>query len=113
MIDILNKMVAILKFMLMNATSHTRVGICLPHTVVGERSSVIGNASHDIYKKNAEMDWTVSPGPKIEKIDRFRKDLVEISPYTSRHRASSLEDVPSYMSPTKSAKAKVRVRGPV
>ncbi|CAA2991447.1 Hypothetical predicted protein [Olea europaea subsp. europaea] len=83
------------------------------HMVVGERSYVIGTASHDIYKKNAEMDWAVSPGPKIEKIDLFRKDLVERSPYTSRHHASSLEDVPSYMSPTKSAKAKVRVRGPV
>ncbi|CAI9762490.1 unnamed protein product [Fraxinus pennsylvanica] len=83
------------------------------HVVVGESFYISGTTSHDVYEKNAELDWAMSPGPKTEKIDRFRKDRIELSPYTSRHHASSLDDIPSYMTPTKSAKAKVRGGGPV
>ncbi|KAG6412625.1 hypothetical protein SASPL_125308 [Salvia splendens] len=62
-------------------------------------------ARDDISEKTVEMDLVMG---------RLSGDCIESSPYTrtqARTRGGCMVDVPSYMAPTQSAKAKVRTQG--
>lgn len=63
-----------------------------------------------ISEKTVEMDLVMPLGSDNIDMGRLSGDYVESSPYTSRHPRRI--DLPSYMAPTQSAKAKVRTQGP-
>lgn len=70
------------------------------------------NTTDDMSEKTVEMDLVMALGSEND-MGRLSGDYVESSPYTSRQpRRTGLADVPSYMAPTQSAKAKVRPQGP-
>lgn len=61
----------------------------------------------DMSEKTVEMDVVTPPGKS-----NINMGLLETTPYTSQQeRQSSSNNVPSYMAPTQSAKAKVRGQG--
>ncbi|KAL0304418.1 UNVERIFIED_CONTAM: protein IQ-DOMAIN 1 [Sesamum radiatum] len=65
-------------------------------------------------EKTVEMDLIMPLDSENVNMGRLSGDYIESSPYTSRQaRRSGLDDAPSYMAPTQSAKAKVRIQGPV
>ncbi|KAH6804112.1 IQ-domain 21 [Perilla frutescens var. frutescens] len=71
------------------------------------------NTADDMSEKTVEMDLVMPLGSE-DLMGRLSGDYVESSPYTSRQpRRSGLVDIPSYMAPTQSAKAKIRVQGPI
>ncbi|PIN27120.1 hypothetical protein CDL12_00119 [Handroanthus impetiginosus] len=64
----------------------------------------------DMSEKTVEMDL----GSENYNVGRLNGDYIESSPYRSRPSGGlGSDDTPSYMAPTKSAKAKVRVQGPI
>ncbi|KAL6508309.1 hypothetical protein OROHE_021851 [Orobanche hederae] len=65
--------------------------------------------------KTIEMDIVMPLGSKDVNIGRRSGDYFESRPFnTSRQiRRLCLDDIPSYMAPTQSAKAKVRGQGPI
>ncbi|XP_019194953.1 PREDICTED: protein IQ-DOMAIN 1-like [Ipomoea nil] len=69
----------------------------------------------DVSEKTVEMDFASSIPPENINSGRHSVNQSEASPFTSRgHRRqsqTSFDGVPSYMAPTKSAKAKVRSHG--
>ncbi|KAL3846180.1 hypothetical protein ACJIZ3_003583 [Penstemon smallii] len=68
----------------------------------------------DMSEKTVEMDLVMPLGSEKFNMGGFSGDPIESSPYNSRHpRRLGLDDMPSYMAPTKSAKAKVRSQGPI
>ncbi|KAK6155576.1 hypothetical protein DH2020_009824 [Rehmannia glutinosa] len=72
------------------------------------------NTVDDMSEKTVEMDLVMPLGSENVDMGRLSGDYIESSPYTSRQpRRSGLDDVPSYMAPTQSAKAKVRGQGPI
>ncbi|KAI3457999.1 hypothetical protein Pfo_014662 [Paulownia fortunei] len=72
------------------------------------------NTTDDMSEKTVEMDLVMPLGSENVNMGRLSEEYIESSPYTSRQpRLSGSDDVPSYMAPTQSAKAKVRSQGPV
>ncbi|KAL3754200.1 hypothetical protein ACJRO7_001446 [Eucalyptus globulus] len=64
----------------------------------------------DLSEKTVEMDMVAPENMNLGFLGRESSDA---SPYSTRHqRQSSSNNVPSYMAPTQSAKAKVRSQGP-
>lgn len=71
------------------------------------------NTTDGTSEKTVEMDLVMPLGPEDINMGRLSGDYIESSPYVPRQpRRSGLVDVPSYMAPTQSAKAKVRIQGP-
>ncbi|KAK4431324.1 protein IQ-DOMAIN 1 [Sesamum alatum] len=80
------------------------------HVVARENTTT----TDDMSEKTVEMDLVMPLGSENVNMGQLSGDYIESSPYTSRQpRRSGLDDVPSYMAPTQSAKAKVRIQGPV
>ncbi|XP_050387784.1 protein IQ-DOMAIN 21 isoform X3 [Argentina anserina] len=61
----------------------------------------------NISEKTVEMDPIAFPTLR----SRFKQDVSNSNPYSTRQSHPSPDNVPSYMAPTKSAKAKVRGQG--
>ncbi|KAE8077697.1 hypothetical protein FH972_016234 [Carpinus fangiana] len=59
----------------------------------------------EMSEKTVEMDTVAHTG--------LNRDSINSSPYPTKQRQPGLNNVPSYMAPTKSAKAKLRGQGPV
>lgn len=59
----------------------------------------------EMSEKTVEMDTVAHSG--------LNRDSIDSGPYPTKQRQPSLNNVPSYMAPTKSAKAKLRGQGPV
>lgn len=75
------------------------------------RSNVTLTSTDDTSEKTVEIDMTPPLGRENINPRRSSGGPIEFSPYTTRQRqSSSSEYVPSYMVPTKSAKAKVRAQ---
>lgn len=71
-----------------------------------------GTAIDDMSEKTVEIDHVTQWGPENIKLGQFRGDSIESSPYTARQpQRLSSDDVPSYMAPTQSAKARIRNQG--
>ncbi|KAL8537989.1 hypothetical protein ACS0TY_000077 [Phlomoides rotata] len=72
------------------------------------------NTVDDMSERTVEMDLVMPLGSENLNMGRLSGDYAESSPYTARpQRRSGLPDVPSYMAPTQSAKAKARSQGPI
>ncbi|GFQ06479.1 protein iq-domain 1, partial [Phtheirospermum japonicum] len=72
------------------------------------------NTTDSLSEKTVEMDLVMPLGSENISMGRLSGDYFESSPYSSQQRRrSGLDDIPSYMAPTQSAKAKVRSQGPV
>lgn len=72
--------------------------------------------TEDVSEKTVEMDIATPPGSDNLNMGRLSRDTDESIPYPYPHpnrkqRQASSENVPSYMAPTQSAKAKVRSQG--
>lgn len=68
--------------------------------------------SDDMSEKTVEMDMPVTSGSSNVNMGLLNQDLMDSDPYSSRQqRQTSINNVPSYMAPTQSAKAKVRIQG--
>lgn len=68
----------------------------------------------DMSERTVEMDLVLPMGSENLNMGRLSRDYTETSPYTARHtRRPGQADVPSYMAPTQSAKAKARTQGPI
>ncbi|XP_073311108.1 protein IQ-DOMAIN 21-like isoform X1 [Primulina huaijiensis] len=75
-----------------------------------ERGTTIDGMS----EKTVEMDYVTQLRLENVNMGRFRGGPIELSPYSARQpRRLSSDDVPSYMAPTQSAKARIRNQGPV
>ncbi|XP_004307995.1 PREDICTED: protein IQ-DOMAIN 1 isoform X1 [Fragaria vesca subsp. vesca] len=61
----------------------------------------------NISEKTVEMDSTAFPTLR----SHFKQDMANSNPYSARQNNPSPDNVPSYMTPTQSAKAKVRGQG--
>ncbi|CAA0813023.1 IQ-domain 21 [Striga hermonthica] len=71
------------------------------------------NATDSMSEKTVEMDLLIPLASEDVSMGRLSGDCIESSPYSSRKpRRLGLDDVPSYMAQTQSAKAKVRSEGP-
>ncbi|KAL2542258.1 IQ-domain 21 [Abeliophyllum distichum] len=86
------------------------------HMVAQESSYVTGTITDNMSEKTVEKDSVTQLG--FENVNmgmgRHRAGPIEQGPYTTRQpRRTGLDDIPSYMAPTKSAKAKVKNHGPV
>ncbi|KAF8042855.1 hypothetical protein BT93_A1243 [Corymbia citriodora subsp. variegata] len=67
-------------------------------------------ATDDLSEKTVEMDMVA---PENMNLGFLGRESGDTSPYSTRHqRQPSSNNVPSYMAPTQSAKAKVRGQGP-
>ncbi|XP_060203891.1 protein IQ-DOMAIN 21 [Lycium barbarum] len=83
------------------------------HVVPRDSSYVTPSTTSDMSEKTVEMDLVTGPLDS-ENINSARHtfDQAETSPYSARKQSQThLDAVPSYMAPTKSAKAKVRSQG--
>lgn len=83
------------------------------HIVPRDSSYVTPSTTSDMSEKTVEMDLITGPLDS-ETINSARHtfDQAETSPYSARKEGhSKFDNVPSYMVPTKSAKAKVRSQG--
>ncbi|XP_048326507.1 protein IQ-DOMAIN 21 isoform X2 [Ziziphus jujuba] len=70
--------------------------------------------SDDMSEKTVEMDIVAGSGSSNINMGLLNEDSMDSDPYSTRqHRQTSSNNVPSYMAPTKSAKAKVRSQGNV
>ncbi|XP_073292910.1 protein IQ-DOMAIN 21-like [Primulina huaijiensis] len=73
-----------------------------------ERGTIID----DMSEKTVEMDYVTQVGLENMNMGQFRGDSIESSPYRGRQpRRLSSDDVPSYMAPTQSVKARIRNQG--
>nr|GMD49641.1 protein IQ-DOMAIN 1 [Ipomoea batatas] len=92
-------------------SKHTAAAAAAPP----ESSRVTISTVDDVSEKTVEMDFGSSIPPENTNSGRHSVNQSEASPFTSRgHRRqsqTSFDGVPSYMAPTKSAKAKVRSHG--
>ncbi|GER34305.1 IQ-domain-containing protein [Striga asiatica] len=71
-------------------------------------------ATDSMSEKTVEMDLFITLGSEDVSMGRLSGDCIESSPHSSRKpRRSGLDDIPSYMAQTQSAKAKVRSEGPI
>lgn len=71
-----------------------------------------GTTIDDMSEKTVEMDCVTQLGLENINMGQSMGDSVESSPYTARQpRRLSSGDVPSYMAPTQSAKARIRNQG--
>ncbi|KZV17200.1 protein IQ-DOMAIN 1-like, partial [Dorcoceras hygrometricum] len=71
-----------------------------------------GTTIDDMSEKTVEMDYGTQLG--LENVNMGRFNPMESSPYTFRQqRRLSSDEVPSYMAPTQSTKARIRNQGPV
>ncbi|XP_057951566.1 protein IQ-DOMAIN 21 [Malania oleifera] len=77
--------------------------------------ATVTTTADDMSEKTVEMDMATPPGSDHMNMGRPNKDALDpINQYPTRQqRQGSLENVPSYMAPTKSAKAKVRAQGSI
>ncbi|KAK9292725.1 hypothetical protein L1049_020704 [Liquidambar formosana] len=74
-----------------------------------ESSHTTHNTTDDMSEKTVEMDMVTPPRPDNLNMDLLTRDSLDSSPYQPQHqRQASSNNVPSYMAPTQSAKAKVR-----
>lgn len=80
------------------------------HIVPRDSSYVTPSTTSDMSEKTVEMDLVTDPlDSETIKSARHTFDQAETSPYSARKQSqSNFDSVPSYMVPTKSAKAKVR-----
>ncbi|XP_021826261.1 protein IQ-DOMAIN 1 [Prunus avium] len=63
-------------------------------------------------EKTVEMDTVAASNSPHINMDLLNQDMIDSSPYSTRqHRRQSSNNVPSYMAPTQSAKAKARGLG--
>lgn len=68
--------------------------------------------SDDMSEKTVEMDMAVASGSSNVDVGLLNQDLIDSDLYPTRQqRQASNNNVPSYMAPTQSAKAKVRSQG--
>ncbi|KAF3432810.1 hypothetical protein FNV43_RR23912 [Rhamnella rubrinervis] len=84
-------------------------------TYVPLANTTTTTTSDDMSEKTVEMDMAVASGSSNVNMEMLNQDLMDSSdPYSSRQqRQTSTNNVPSYMAPTQSAKAKVRGQGSV
>lgn len=84
------------------------------HVVPRESSCVTLSTTDDISEKTVEMDLVNPLGSEDVNLAHHIASPAERSPYSSwQHRQSNIGCVPSYMTPTQSAKAKVKSSGPI
>lgn len=77
-------------------------------------SSYVVTTTDDISEKTVEMEMITPLGSDNANMGLFTNDPIDNGLYPTRQqRQASPNNVPSYMAPTKSAKAKVRSQGPV
>ncbi|KAL3653640.1 hypothetical protein CASFOL_003321 [Castilleja foliolosa] len=77
-------------------------------------AAVRENTTDSMSERTVEMDLVMPLGSENISMGRLSGDYIDSSPYSSQQRRrSGLDDVPSYMAPTQSAKAKVQNQGPV
>ncbi|CAN4085709.1 unnamed protein product [Withania somnifera] len=83
------------------------------HIVPRDSSYVTPSTTSGMSEKTVEMDLTTCPlDSKTINSARHTFDQAETSPYSARKEGhSKFDNAPSYMAPTKSAKAKVRSQG--
>ncbi|MCD9558886.1 IQ-domain [Datura stramonium] len=84
------------------------------YVVPRESSYVTLSTTDDMSDKTVELDLITPLGSEDVNLAHHTASPAERSPYSSwQHRQSSMDCVPSYMTPTQSAKAKVRSPGPI
>ncbi|KAF9616408.1 hypothetical protein IFM89_029662 [Coptis chinensis] len=82
------------------------------HLGTMEGSYVALRNADNISEKTVEMDMITPSGADTVNMTRFGRNTVDSVPITTRQqRQMGSENVPSYMAPTQSAKAKVRSQG--
>lgn len=68
----------------------------------------------DMSEKTVEMDIVAPPGSSNINMGLMNQEFLDSSPNSNRkHQRQLSGNVPSYMAPTQSAKAKVRGQGPI
>ncbi|KAL2975137.1 hypothetical protein AAZX31_14G143000 [Glycine max] len=77
-------------------------------------ASTTSTTTDNMSEKTVEMDMVATPGPtNTRNVSPMNQDFVDLSPVSNRHRhIPPSPNRPSYMTPTQSAKAKVRAQGP-
>ncbi|XP_059629025.1 protein IQ-DOMAIN 21-like isoform X2 [Cornus florida] len=78
------------------------------HLEPGDGSFITPTTTDNMSEKTVEMDLAITLGQQNVNMGRFIFDPAEPGPHPARQRYVGLDSVPSYMAPTKSAKAKVR-----
>lgn len=77
-------------------------------------ASTTSTTTDNMSEKTVEMDMVATPGPtNTRNVSPMNQDFVDLSPVSNTHRhIPPSPNRPSYMTPTQSAKAKVRAQGP-